>query len=636
MGFLDGFLSGVNSRQQQIEAQNREDAQASQQRETAVLSHLMTSDDPEIKSLAVAGMLDSTQPKKRKGGFAGWLGEMQNNPHMDRIRALVAHDQAVGHMVPSEVAHAAGQMTALGDPASAAAITTAHVAGGGGGSAETTANAGTPTGSPETPGIVGMPPPKPPPALTTPAPPSPAGAAAMPANSPTEKGSAPPSNVSGGAGPSAAAPSMPGAPGVAASPTAVLGRSAPLPATPGGPPASATKPGIHPGAVLGQPAPVGAGPLSPRGDVFRSPETQVRKDKAASAQGDVEGEMAGLMQAGYSQQQAAEIVRQKMNPLRAGGMARSVAGEAPDENGKFGPAFGIFDPVSRTYSHPETGEVLQGFRPKSATTSMHYGVGLEAASQRLYGKPFGQLSQPEQDAAQKEVETTVGRTATARGEGTNAAKLNAPIGVLAAQRYGVPATTTLSQLQERIPLSAQDADKIHGISQLEGTLNNIDELLPKVFPDVGPGLVNRIKTGLSLFSQGMGRQPDITKLNSEIASVMPEIVKVNGVTQRLNQKEIDFAQQQMVNTSALHGDTLESAQAKMQILRDLVKRVQVGGASLPAPGTAGQIGTPPPATAGTPPPGPTKSPATAGAGAKATVPGFTMVNGQLYKDGKPY
>jgi hypothetical protein len=614
MGFLDGFLGGVVSQRQRMEDQNRQDSQSSQGREDAVLQHMVTSDDPEIKALGVAGILHSTDPKRKKGGFAGWLGEMQSNPYLEKARVLVAHDQATGHRIPTEVAHAAGQQATAGDAASASATLVQ------GATPETSAPPGSPAGEPIARGST----PTPAPSTMATEPAVAETPAAMPAvKSLTEVGSAPP-------GPTTPTPTPePGAATAAATPAAVLGQTRVAAAPqPGAPPATATRTGAPPRAILGQPTPEGTGPLSPRGDVFRSPETQIRKNKIAGAQGDIEGEMAGLTAAGFSEKDARNIIQSRMQ--HAAGMPnQSIAGEAPDAAGKFSPTFGVFNKAKGTYEDPNTGQPIPGFRPKSASTTQHYGVQLEAVSQRLFRVSYGVASQEQQNAAQAEVEKTVGRMATARGEGANLARLDAPIGVANALRYGVPANTTMNQLAGQIPLSQIDQDKIRGISTLEQTLgteqdpqvDTIADLIPKVFPDVGPGIINRLHSAFSLFVQSAGRQPDITALNAEIASTMAGIVRLNGITQRLNIKELDLAQRQMIDTSVLHGDTLESAQKKLEILRGLIVRVKGNAPQQVIPG-------PPPA------PG---APVTGARAKTPTAAGFTHdPSGKLLLNGKPF
>ncbi len=46
---------------------------------------MLASPDPEIQALAVTGMLESAQPKKKKGGFSGFVGEYEKNPIYQRV-----------------------------------------------------------------------------------------------------------------------------------------------------------------------------------------------------------------------------------------------------------------------------------------------------------------------------------------------------------------------------------------------------------------------------------------------------------------------------------------------------------------------------------------------------------------------
>jgi hypothetical protein len=420
MGFLDGFLGGVVQQRNTIEQQSREDAQQSQAREDAILQHLLTSDDPEIKAHAVAGILESTKPKKRKGGFSGWLGEMKNNPQMDNIRALIAQDQAVGHHVPTEVAKQAGVHMASGDPHTAVATVTA-------------AAAGSPAGSPHTGSAgdaISAGADKPPVNLITRAAPAAAGAAPSPGGSGslaqtgekslTEVGAPPPAATEPTPSPDQPAPPVRPEMFSGASPAAVLGQAAPAgpapaaavaPATvrpttlpsdapdaagpgpqasplaaadvgPGSPPPATPGPtgAVTPATVLGKatPPPVGAGPLSPRGDVFRTPETQIRKSKTAQAQGDVEGQMAGLVSAGFTEPEARSIIKERMGRgTRAGAASgyQSTAGQTVDpDTGEVTKTFGAFDRTKGQYigtdpDSPFYGIPIPGFQPRATGSS---------------------------------------------------------------------------------------------------------------------------------------------------------------------------------------------------------------------------------------------------------------------------
>jgi hypothetical protein len=100
MGYLEGLLGGFLGRKSEIEQQNLEEAQRSQQREAAVFNTLINSPDPEIKSLAVTGLLHAAEPNKRKSGLSGWLGEMQASPYLPQIQALINTPVEETHQIP--------------------------------------------------------------------------------------------------------------------------------------------------------------------------------------------------------------------------------------------------------------------------------------------------------------------------------------------------------------------------------------------------------------------------------------------------------------------------------------------------------------------------------------------------------
>jgi hypothetical protein len=628
VGYLEGLLGGFTERKSDVEKQTREDQFNAQQRESKILDALINSPDPEVKAHGIAGLLETANPKKAKGGLRGFLGEVQSNPHLDAIRAIAQQDASRVQPGPAEAAAAppaaaspepnaeAGKITTgLPERAPAAQAATSPTTGGAPPTVEPSLSrdqAGAPysvepslartqAGEPAQPVSSG-------PAAVSPA------AAAAPAVG------APPPRAGGPA--AAAAPA-----GAAPSPSmAVLGQ----PATPLQPPAAAT-------------APIAAaGTLRKSRQFFQSPEGQIRLNEQAKTEAGIEGMRTELKAAGFNDAEIKEVLRAHFVRQYGAGMgAQSVAGEAPNAAGTFTPTFGVFDRVKRQYLDPNTGDPIPGFRPKSGATSQyHYGTELEAATQRMFNVSYGSATQEQRQAAEQEVETKAGRRQAQVVAATNAGKLDAPIGVTNALRYpGVPATATLRELAQRVPLSQQDIDKLHGVSVLDGTLDNIEALIPKVFPDYGPGIVGNLRTRFTMFGKSLGRDEDLSQLNASIASAMAGIVRANGITQRLNVKELELAQQQLANTSVIFGDTLESAQAKMEILRDLVSRVKAQGpTTTPTPG----VGAPPPKI-DTTVPGAKAPPVAAapapGGGAAPNSPaaaGFQMVNGVLYYNGKPY
>jgi hypothetical protein len=116
MGVWEGLLGGFEGRRREVDTINRQAAEASAARESKLFETLLSSPDPEIQALAVTGMLESAQPKKRKGGFSGFIGEYEGNPVMTTPSRSVTTQT----MQPPPSIHAAAQsptaITQVGAP----------------------------------------------------------------------------------------------------------------------------------------------------------------------------------------------------------------------------------------------------------------------------------------------------------------------------------------------------------------------------------------------------------------------------------------------------------------------------------------------------------------------------------------
>lgn len=88
MGVFEGLLGGFLDRKYAIEEENRRQGELASERERGIFSTLLNSEDPETQQIALAGLLDSANPRKKAGGLRGWIGETLESPHLARIRAL--------------------------------------------------------------------------------------------------------------------------------------------------------------------------------------------------------------------------------------------------------------------------------------------------------------------------------------------------------------------------------------------------------------------------------------------------------------------------------------------------------------------------------------------------------------------
>jgi hypothetical protein len=659
MGFLDGFLGGVVEQRNKIAAQNRQDAEQSQAREDAVLQHLLTSDRPEFREIAAAGILDSTNPKRKQGGFGGWLGKVQANPQMDRLRALIAQDAALGK---------AGVPNAAGPPTEA--ITATPTAGPAGPSlAQTSAKSLTEVGSappsPTAP-VEGQ---DPTPETAAPSRPlagvlqatastvDPAKAAALATTAPPVAAGVPQTGVSaeitsagGDVGPQV---------GPATAPVPAVG--APPPGAPGPTPA-----GAPPLAVLGQPTPPVGKPAAaaPKGDIFRSPETQVRLSKKAAAQGDVEGEIAGLVSSGFSEPEARALIKAKMERTARGGVGasgfQSVAGEVIDpETGKKVTAFGAFDKAKGAYvgtdpDSPFYGIPIPGFTPRATVGSQprSYGQDREAIAKSKYGLQFKDLNQEQATDVIAEEKKVLEGKATARGTGAATAKFDAPITVQTAQQTNTTVGATSRQYAGQEIASEAEQGQRRGVEQVKTQLDHVKGLIAAALPKQGE--LAGLAPGATLAIRR--RSPQYREHVARLESALDNIVNVLARTvgqQRGAQTEQDASR--AYNTvvalkgrllDPLAGDTQESAAARINETLQYLDVVLSKLPATPVPGAGAGVapgaGEPPPAPGaapGAPAAVATAAPARPAAKAGATAgpgPAYTMVNGVLHKDGKPY
>lgn len=537
MGWFEGLLGGFQGRQDQVRQQEMEQANADADRESRVYSTLLNSPDPEIASMAAAGLLESAGPRKRKSGFSGWLGDMQQSPTYAKLQQLIQ--------------------------------------------SPTQTSAGTPPSLPHTnyPVIAAAPP-----GLGD-------GPANMPDQSLTQPGAAPPKNL-------------------------------PTPA---------------PVAVPGN---VGKPPTFGPRHVFASPEETYAAQARGKAQGDVEGDIAGYMAAGMSREAAVAQVRAER--VRAGGGAagagaQSIAGEVVGPDGRTVPAFGVFDRARGVYLDPDTHEPLAGFRPRTTTGSTSMGADREAIARELYNMPFVQLNQTQQATVNS---TAIGRTrdvAYNRGIGTGQAKiateLASPIGPSMARQYNVSPTTTLGELANTVGLTDEQKSRVYAIGQIDGLVDDIDALIPQVFPNVPEGFAGKVKSALSLGVQRFSGDQQLATLDASINAALAQVAQLSGQPgSRLSDKDIELAKSTLANLqpSLFNGDTINTAKARVQVIKNLLDKAK---GSIP---TSPQIATPPPGGAprpqaaapargtGTPPP----------TAATASGPaGWFVVDGKLVNKG---
>jgi hypothetical protein len=101
MSYFAGLASGMQGafESQREEAFRRDQQQ--QAKEGQILQLLAEHGTPELQAMAFTGLLQSAQPRKKKGGLSGFLGEMEGNPVMARIQQFIGTPETVTRQVPT-------------------------------------------------------------------------------------------------------------------------------------------------------------------------------------------------------------------------------------------------------------------------------------------------------------------------------------------------------------------------------------------------------------------------------------------------------------------------------------------------------------------------------------------------------
>lgn len=563
MGYFTGLLGGFNARKDQVREENFLRERESAAQESRIFETLMNADDPEIRSLAVAGLLDTANPRRKAKGIRGWIGETQASPYMERIRALMNTPVTETETtLPATRVPTAREPEPL-PPSGRGNIPPAPF---------DQLGPSTPPPAPSTymPGVA---------QVTTP--PAAAGSAAQPTASAVD----PKVQAAGGPPPLAST-------GIASPPP---GAGAPPAAGPPPRPSAATE------AVPSQTTTTSR----PR-DVFVSPEERTKRMAIAKAEADVEGEFRGLVAAGYTPEFARELIKQTYYSRAYGGSAAmrasSIAGEAPDAHGVYQPAFGIFSPALQQYINPDTQQPIRGFRPR-ATQS--FGVDREALARSMFGRPFSGLNQEESAAVITAEQDQLRREAYQRTIGVGQAGMDKPADLNTARENNVPVGTTPNQVGGQLVPNQAVVDRGRSVQTVRDQLEHIRTLLaplPKSdeLAGLAPGAAYAVRR----------RSPQYREQIAALESAVNNIVNVMARSvgeQRGTQTEQDALRAEaaivQLRDQFLAGDTQESAGRRIDesiaMLDQLLTRLPQPPVPTPTPGASA---TPPPAPT-TPPPG---------------------------------
>lgn len=530
---MEGLLGGFQNRRAEVEQINRETADRASARESQVFQALLASPDPEVQALAVTGMLESTQPKAKKRGFAGFLGQFDQSDTYQQLINLAKTPKE------TEVQRPGTQSRQL----------------------QTQTMQPAPTLQPQ---------------VTTPPPPT--GSAAMPATAVTGVGAPPPQPLSW--------------------------------RTTQGPPTTETV-------------------MRPR-QLFNTPEQTQFNASKAKTQGDIEGEVAGLIAVGFTDVEARELVKQEyQRRLQAAGGYQAVAGEVPDAGGGWRQVYGIFDRATGKFIDPTSRAPLEGFRQRTTTASQRYGVDREALARAKYGKDFKDLNQEQAADIVTQEQDQLRKENYNRELGKGQGQMDSPADFNTSRLNNVPVGTTPNQVQNQVVPQQAIVDRHRSISQLKEQLGRITgDGTPE-----NPGMLGVLPKNADLGGLAPGvalaaarRMPSTRAQVAQLESAINNIVNViarSVAEQRGTQTEKDAERAEAAILSLrdqfLKGDTQESALARIEETKVVLEQILSRLPPIPV------VGAPPPG-AGTPPPGPNVI--TPGANPAAATPQARKVDGK--------
>lgn len=611
MGYIEGLLGGFTGRKREVETENLRLAEQANLREAKIYETLINSPDEETRSLAITGLLTSAQAPRRKGGLRGWLGEMEQNPALARIRDLVT--------IPVEDTSGAGGAPTA--PAPQPGTVSAQPAQG----LAQSATAATQVGAPPLRSI------------------EPATREEASAIAPTLEPFTDEQVTVGieGARPAGGG----GAPGVA-SPTALLSGQAPTPAA-----AASQPPGAPP-----------AGPRMRTREMFLSPEETIKRRYSAQEEGEIFG-VAGAYEKAFiaqgmppadAKKRALDLAieeRRRARGVGAGTGMQSIAGEMPD--GK--PAFGVFDRALGKYLDPNTQKPLEGFRPRTTTGSTSLGADRESIAREMFGKPAAQLTTAQMAQVNDRVLSFSGEKAGSVTTGRGEASANIPLSTQ--QRY--QATTDLAKqwttereagrLMEnqyklmQTGVSRYEADPIGGSQAVLVTFQKILDPTSVVRESEyarspsGLAILDRMQGLYEKYSAGGAGVPKPV-LEGMVETARQFLETLKGSSNATRQRIQDTATSYEIDPRLVLGPDMPASTVG-------APPPAAGPTTAPTPQT---VGAPPsvaaaPATAPAPAPAAGGKPAPAAAvkpagGKPAAGPGpeWTMVDGVLHFQGKPY
>lgn len=521
MGYIEGLLGGFTTRRNDVFAENLRAEELAHERESAIYNTLLSSPDPEMRSLALTSLLDTAGGPKRAKGLRGFMSEVDRSSNLPAVRRLMQTPVTEQRRVPSGQQPRQFIPTPPPSDQPAAQAETSPTTGG---------------AMAQTQSVAGQLPPQAPP-LGEGAPISAAGE--QPRFRSQNASIGPPPQV-------AAAPPLAGNGG---QPTPPPGLTQPWNEVPPFDTVTTTRPR----------------------EVFRSPEGQARANTAAQSAGSVEGEIAGLVAAGVTPERAQQAVLQKYERLYGGtaGMTFAEGEVIPDSDSPTG-----YSQILYQRADPSVQQRIPAQPPTALTRSS--GADRDALARELYGGPFAGLTQAQQADVNAQLPDRTRALALERGRGSGQAQieteLGKPIGITAGAEQGLSPTTPLSAFEGIVPITTEQRGRLEAAKLLEPQVQTIETLISDVFPPQS-GIIGGITASSMIRRKRLANDPQLAQLEAQLNLALGNVARVLAAESgRLTEQDAERARTALADIQGFT-DTRESALAKIAIVNEALANI---------------------------------------------------------------
>ena len=239
-------------------------------------------------------------------------------------------------------------------------------------------------------------------------------------------------------------------------------------------------------------------------------------------------------------------------------------------------------------------EILAG-RTEFYAANRSMGVNREALARAEYGAAFAELTPEQQQAVIKREVALIGDQSYARGYNTTAAteqaQFAAPIDATTAKATNLPVGTSAADVAGQTILTDAEQKVVSSLGGVADTIRDIrNRLVPAALPKTSE-LTGTLTAGPAYqYRKRVTHTKEIAALESAVANTVNALARAREQSGAQTEPDIRRAEQALVTiqTSLLNGDTIETAQARidesLKILEEVTARLPKQATPVTPPG----------------------------------------------------